>query len=123
MMLRPALLAVACLPLLAACAEEAGTSLSGERTLMTPPSAGERPIVKNYGCADGSLLTVTFDNERDVATIETKGLDPQTLPKKPSASGLYYTNGRYYLQGKGDEVQWGAGRALPIKCSLEPSGS
>lgn len=119
----PMLIALACVPLLSACAEDAGTSPSGDRTVLPPPPTGERPIVVNYGCTDGNVLTVTYDRERDVAVVEAKGLDPQTLPQKPSGSGVYYTNGRYYLQGKGDDVQWGVGRALPLKCSAEPSGS
>ena len=48
------------------------------------------------------------------------GFGKQTiiLPNKAVASGFLYSNGKYILRGKGEQVTWTVGRMTPFQCSV-----
>lgn len=86
---------------------------------MTPnePAAPPAELVRvTYACESGPPLTVAFDNVARTVTIESE-IGPIRLPQAPSASGFLYETPRHRLQGKGDEVIYTIGRAVPRKCS------
>lgn len=52
----------------------------------------------------GKTLEVTFDNNKDIATLVFNGENLELKGQKP-ASGIWYKNDHYELRGKGDDVQ------------------
>lgn len=78
------------------------------------PAAEPELIRVSYACENGPPLTVIFDNGARTATIEGEGI---VLPQVPSGSGFIYETPRHRLQGKGDELLYTVGRAVPRKCS------
>ncbi|MET0183299.1 MAG: hypothetical protein ABW199_10470 [Caulobacterales bacterium] len=71
------------------------------------PTTG--PIL--YTCADGTQLTVDYaDGQARVAVI---GGVSMTLPMMGAD---YYSNGRYSVRGRGAQMNWGVGRAVPTTC-------
>jgi membrane-bound inhibitor of C-type lysozyme len=100
-----------------------GESLSS--TPMPPPPSSEvappqpaaaATINATFACANGLKLAVVFDNTANTATVTTDKLNV-VLPARTTGSGYWYSDGRHGLRGKGKEVQWEVGRALPVKCT------
>ena len=73
------------------------------------PLPSDGPIL--YSCADGSQLTVEFDdNEARVAVVGGRSF---ILPK---VGADYYSNGRYAFRGGGATGSWEIARRAPIPC-------
>lgn len=67
-----------------------------------------------YACEDGTALTVLFSEAKAEVTIPDGS--KISLPQQQAASGFWYSNGRYELRGKGEEVQFAIGRMAPVTC-------
>lgn len=67
-----------------------------------------------YQCENGRRLDVVFEPGQAVITMEDGSM--ATLEQKPAASGIWYSNGRYELRGKGKDATWAVGRRVPTKC-------
>jgi hypothetical protein len=79
---------------------------------------GKRNIIGPvfFGCDDGTLLTVRFDQDDDTArVIGRRGLSV-ILPRSRSASGYGYEDAYYSLRGKGREVIWQARGRTATRC-------
>lgn len=51
---------------------------------------------------DGKKMTMLFDNDKDIVTVLFNG-DSIFLKRQASASGIWYTNNHYELNGKGND--------------------
>ena len=90
----------------------AGLALAATAVLMLP--AASRAADIKYACEDGTALTVTFsETTADLALPDGSKV---ALPQQPAASGFWYSNGRYELRGKGEELQFAIGRMAPVTC-------
>ncbi len=87
-----------------------------------------------YRCERGSVLTVTFAEQGyttihggkhykkryhekpSVAIVQFGDHQTVTLTQEISGSGFKYSNGRYSLQGKGNEAIWTIGRMADEHC-------
>ena len=78
------------------------------------------PVTVNYQCENAPPVTVTFIADEERAQL-TRGEDSFNLPQEVSASGFIYSNGRYTIRGKGDELTLEVGRMMPINCSAVPA--
>lgn len=83
-----------------------GVAACGEKKEAVP--------VANYVCEDGSTLSVRFEPEAAIVTLEN-GTE-LNLPQQRAASGMWYSSGTHELRGKGDEATWGIGRRVPVQC-------
>lgn len=52
----------------------------------------------------GKTLEVTYDNAKDIATINFDGQTSELKSQKP-ASGIWYKNDTYELRGKGNDIE------------------
>ncbi|QEE47498.1 lysozyme inhibitor [Rhizobium sp. WL3] len=90
----------------------AGLALAATAVLILSESSRAADI--KYACDDGTSLTVTFSEQAaDVTLPDGVKL---SLPQQPAASGFWYSNGRYELRGKGEELQFAIGRMAPVTC-------
>jgi membrane-bound inhibitor of C-type lysozyme len=76
-----------------------------------------------YTCSRNTVLSVNFTysmnkNEQNLAIINGVGKQSIILPSKAVTSGFLYTNGKYMLRGKGQQVTWTVGRMTPYQCSI-----
>ncbi|MDH4440657.1 MAG: MliC family protein [Rhizobium sp.] len=70
-----------------------------------------------YACENGTALVVAFSaNAADITLPDGAKV---SLPQQVSASGFWYSNGRYELRGKGDDAQFTIGRMTPIPCKVD----
>lgn len=67
-----------------------------------------------YACDDGTALTVAFSEAKAEVTIPDGS--KISLPQQQAASGFWYSDGRYELRGKGEELQFAIGRMAPVTC-------
>lgn len=75
-----------------------------------------------FSCNRGVNLSVNFststnEDNKNIAIINGYGNQRIILPIKTVASGFLYTNGKYTLRGKADQVTWTVGRMMPYQCS------
>lgn len=90
----------------------AGLALAATAVLILP--AESRAANIKYSCEDGTSLTVTFSEKAaDVTLPDGMKL---SLPQQAAASGFWYSDGRYELRGKGEELQFAVGRMAPVTC-------
>lgn len=96
---------------LAACSttttQTAGPSHPAQPPSGPLPAAG--PIL--YSCDDGTQLTVDYAGGQ--ARVAVIGGVSMTLPMMGAD---YYSNGRYSVRGRGAQMSWGVGRAVPTTC-------
>lgn len=52
---------------------------------------------------DGNTLDITFDNNKNTATITFNGETSELIAER-AASGIWYTNEEYELRGKGNDI-------------------
>jgi hypothetical protein len=111
--MRKLMVAAALALALSACASSSTTAnnggVFGPEPGPAPPLPTSGPIL--YQCADGTQLTVTYQQGRALVAI-VGGVSMQL----PSAGAGYYSNGRYGLRGAGAQAQWEVGRAAPVAC-------
>ncbi len=77
------------------------------------PNPGQAADIK-YVCENGNSLIISFS--QDMAELTLQDGTKQSLPQQQAASGFWYSNGRYELRGKGDELQFAIGRMAPVTC-------
>jgi membrane-bound inhibitor of C-type lysozyme len=90
----------------------AGLALAATAVFILPGESRAADI--KYACDDGTALTVTFSETTADVTL-ADGVKV-SLPQQPAASGFWYSNGRYELRGKGEELQFAIGRMAPVTC-------
>jgi membrane-bound inhibitor of C-type lysozyme len=90
----------------------AGLALAATAILVLP-GEGRAADIK-YVCENGTALTVTFSEA--MADLTLPDGTKLSLPQQQAASGFWYTNGRYELRGKGEELQFAIGRMAPVTC-------
>jgi membrane-bound inhibitor of C-type lysozyme len=90
----------------------AGLALATTAFLILPPESRASEI--KYACDSGTVLTVTFSEAKAELTLPD-GLKV-SLPQQQAASGFWYSDGRYELRGKGEELQFAVGRMAPVTC-------
>lgn len=92
-------------------------------TNKTAINAQQMNIKKvKYTCSRNTKLSVNFtstsnDSDKKIAIINGFGKQAIILPNKAVASGFLYSNGKYVLRGKGEQVTWTVGRMAPFQCS------
>ncbi|EKF58608.1 hypothetical protein QWE_18448 [Agrobacterium albertimagni AOL15] len=90
----------------------AGLALAATALFLLPAESRAADI--KYACEDGTTLTVAFSEAQAEVTIPDGS--KVSLPQQPAASGFWYSNGRYELRGKGEELQFAIGRMAPVTC-------
>ncbi|MFN7091899.1 MAG: MliC family protein [Allorhizobium sp.] len=90
----------------------AGLALAATALFLLPAESRAADI--KYACEDGTTLTVAFSEAQAEVTIPHGS--KVSLPQQPAASGFWYSNGRYELRGKGEELQFAIGRMAPVTC-------
>jgi membrane-bound inhibitor of C-type lysozyme len=90
----------------------AGLALAATALVLLPGESRAADI--KYACEDGSVLTVAFSESNADVTLPD-GVKVG-LPQQEAASGFWYSNGRYELRGKGEELQFAIGRMAPVTC-------
>jgi len=90
----------------------AGLALAMTAVLMLPRESRAADI--KYACDDGTSLTVTFSEKAAELTLPDG--EKFSLPQQPAASGFWYSNSRYELRGKGEELRFAIGRMAPVTC-------
>lgn len=90
----------------------AGLAMAATTVFILPGESRAADI--KYACDDGTALTVTFSETTADVTL-ADGVKV-SLPQQPAASGFWYSNGRYELRGKGEELQFAIGRMAPVTC-------
>lgn len=83
---------------------------------MPSPGTDSDRVVAHYRCADGTAFRVTFDNDRDTATLALP-TGPVRLKGQRPASGIWYAADGYDLRGKGDAPTLRRPRAKPLTCT------
>lgn len=76
--------------------------------------SGNDPITAVYDCSNGQRLDVVFEPGQAIVTTENGTM--ATLEQKEVASGMWYSNKRYELRGKGKDAKWSIGRRKPFTC-------
>lgn len=90
----------------------AGLALTAAAVFFLPGQSRAADI--KYACDGGTLLTVSFSESSAELTLPD-GVKV-SLPQQQAASGFWYSNGRYELRGKGEEMQFSIGRMAPVLC-------
>src|SRR5690554_51143 len=94
------------------CTEETASNtaeVSGEKTEI------KEDIVKTSSTDEqGNTLEMTFNNTKNIVTIEFEGITQELSSKRP-ASGIWYTNDEYELRGKGDAIELKKGEEVVFK--------
>ncbi|MFN3364404.1 MAG: MliC family protein, partial [Allorhizobium sp.] len=90
----------------------AGLALAATALFLLPAESRAADI--KYACEDGTTLTVAFSEAQAEVTIPDGS--KVSLPQQPAASGFWYSNGRFELRGKGEELQFAIGRMAPVTC-------
>jgi membrane-bound inhibitor of C-type lysozyme len=90
----------------------AGLALAATAVVILP--AKSRAADVQYACEDGTVLAVAFSEA--TADVTLPDGTKLALPQQPAASGFWYSNGRYELRGKGEELQFAIGRMAPVTC-------
>jgi membrane-bound inhibitor of C-type lysozyme len=106
--------------LLLGCAEPRSNMTTNKIDANSPKSKTEN--VK-YTCSRNTFLSVNFTHSMDkkgqnLAIINGVGKQSIILPNKAVTSGFLYTNGKYTLRSKGQQVTWTIGRMTPYQCSI-----
>ena len=83
---------------------------------LTPTFAAHAADIR-YSCDNGTALIVAFSEA--AAEITLPDGVKATLPQQVSASGFWYSNGRYELRGKGEEAHFAIGRMTPVNCKVD----
>ncbi|SNB51908.1 Membrane-bound inhibitor of C-type lysozyme [Arboricoccus pini] len=110
------LVALAILPLLAACSGDRTPAGDGGPVQAAPE--GERAA--RFACDDGSSLNVQFENNR--AQVTTSSGNELVLPEQVTSSGFRYSSGQHELQGKGDNATWTIAAQKTTNCRVVKSG-
>ena len=106
--------------LLLGCAE-LGSNMITNKTDKNFPQSKTKNV--KYTCSRNTVLSVNFtysmnENEQNLAIINGVSKQPIILPSKAVTSGFLYTNGKYMLRSKGEQVTWTVGRMTPYQCSI-----
>lgn len=93
------------------------------RPIAPPPPAPFVPggdlVELSYDCDSGSYLSVTIDNDRQVAIVREQGLSPVTLADRSRGGvDLYYADRGYVLSGSGNRVNWQRPGSPPQYCRV-----
>ncbi len=83
---------------------------------LAPTLAAQAADIR-YACENGTALIVAFSE--NAAEISLPDGAKVSLPQQVSASGFWYSNGRYELRGKGEEAQFAIGRMAPVPCKVQ----
>lgn len=99
------LICAAATALLAACNNGAEEKVAEAPTATQPSVAATPNIVKSRAIGtEGTSVEMSFDNDKNEATIDFKG-EKLVLKGQSPASGIWYKNDRYELRGKGEELE------------------
>lgn len=94
------------------CTEETATNhteVTNEKTEI------KEDIVKTSSTNEqGNTLEMTFNNTKNIVTIEFEGITQELSSERP-ASGIWYTNDEYELRGKGDAIELKKGEEVVFK--------
>lgn len=91
--------------LLVACNNGNETKVSEVPTAPQSSVAATPNVVKSRAIGtDGTALEMSFDNDKNEASIDFKGENLVLEGQKP-ASGIWYKNDHYELRGKGEELE------------------
>lgn len=94
------------------CTEETATN---NAEVTNEKTENKEDIVKTSSTNEqGNTLEMTFDNTKDIVTIEFEGITQELSSERP-ASGIWYTNDEYELRGKGDAIELKKGEEVIFK--------
>ena len=89
--------------ILTSCKDTTKQESTEAKTEIVATTADE--IVKDTSTdKDGKKLEMSFNNTKDVATLNFNGETIELVGQKP-ASGIWYKNDNYELLGKGESVE------------------
>lgn len=80
--------------------------------------------VVEYSCDRNTNITVSFTSKKQeniltsIAIINSQNNQAIILAAKQVGSGFLYSNGKYSLRGKDNQVQWTIGRMIPLSCTI-----
>jgi membrane-bound inhibitor of C-type lysozyme len=77
---------------------------STEETTETVATTTDEIVTSTSTDKDGKKLEMSFNNTKDVATLNFNGETIELIGQKP-ASGIWYKNDHYELQGKENDVE------------------
>ncbi len=84
-----------------------------------PVSARADPVTADYSCEGKIRLHVTFDNDKNVAIVESADLGTLTMDAVPTGDGFHYRSGEYQFRGRGNRAAWQVGMNEPFPCVAE----
>jgi membrane-bound inhibitor of C-type lysozyme len=98
-------------------AQQSIGNYAGEQEPTSPAPAPTIPdrIVATYRCDDSTGFRVTFDNQRDTATLALPGATVRLAGQRP-ASGIWYAGQGFELRGKGKAATLTRPGNPPITC-------
>lgn len=70
----------------------------------TTETTADEIVTRTSTDKDGRKLEMSFNNTKDIVTINFNGETIEMVGQKP-ASGIWYKNNHYELRGKGDNVE------------------
>ncbi len=74
-----------------------------------------------FECEDGTSFTTRF--EADTAAVELPSGAIVVLQARMAGSGFHYATPQYDMRGKGDEIQWTAGKQASLACHVVPDAA
>lgn len=72
--------------------------------------------IVEFVCDDGSHPTVTFLTGRDEIELQYNSKQ-MVLPRRQSASGMLFSNGRITLRSHGNDMMIITGKMTPVHCT------
>ena len=97
-------IAVIAMVFMTACKQTAKKGNTEKTNTESTQATSDDTVHQSLIDKDGNTLHMIFNNAKDIVTVEFKG-EKTELPRKKSASGIWYANDQYELSGKGNDVQ------------------
>lgn len=89
--------------LITSCNQQAKDETSGANETEVASKTSEDIVTQNLTDKAGNKLDLSFDNTKDIVTINFNGESSELQSQKP-ASGIWYKNDHYELSGKGNDI-------------------
>ncbi|WP_430973009.1 MliC family protein [Sunxiuqinia rutila] len=98
-------IALVAMVLMTACNQKTIKENPGKTKTETITTDSENIISQSLTDKNGNTLKMTFDNAKDIVTVDFEG-EKTELIRKRAASGIWYANDRFELRGKGNDIQF-----------------
>lgn len=95
--------AIATTILITSCNQQAKNETSEANKTEATSKTSDDIVKQSLTDKSGNKLDLSFDNSKDIVTINFKGETSELQSQKP-ASGIWYKNDHYELSGKGNDI-------------------